>query len=233
MPPVEVVSYRLSHRGKPVGIQTIKTADLGRHTQLENRSQFQGTFGVGTVVQRSRCHMQGVSLRFLEETQERSDNRKFDVVFDAKAGLVTAAKGPKDNAQAPYLLPYRDPLSLLHEIRQLGELEGPYRIPLLGKEVTVQLAGEVELDTVLGKRRARAYVLHPGQSVVYVDVEAPHTILKLTQRLPDGHLDALLVKVATEASIDPFGEPTEPRGKGGKSGRRRGQRRRPRRRKRN
>ena len=233
MPPVEVGSYRRSHRGRPVGAETIKTVDLCRHTQVENRSQFQGTFGVVTVVQRSRCHTQVVSLRFLEETQERSDNSKFDVGFDAKACLVTAAKGPKDNAQAPYLLPYRDPLSRLHESRQLGELEGPYRVPLLGKEVTVQLAGEVELDTVLGKRRARAYVLHPGQSVVYVDVEAPHTILKLTQRLPDGHLDALLVKVATEASIDPFGEPSEPRGKSGKSGRRRGQRRRPRRRKRN
>src|SRR5690554_270433 len=233
MPPVEVVSYRLSHRGKPVGSQTIKTAALGRQTQLEVRSQFQGTFGVGTVVQRSRCHAQGVSLRFLEETQERSDNRKFDVVFDAKTGLVTAAKGPKDNAQMPYLMPYRDPLSLLHEIRRLGELEQPYRIPLLGKEVTVQFGGVVELDTVLGKRRARAYVLHPGQSVVYVDTEEPHTILKLTQRLPDGQLDALLVKVATEASIDPFGEASEQRSKGGRSGRRRGQRRRPRRRERN
>lgn len=233
MPPVEVVSYRLSHRGKPVGSQTIKTAEQGRQTQLEIRSQFQGSFGVGTVVQRSRCLARGVSLRFLEETQERSDNRKFDVVFDAKKGLVTAAKGPKDNAEMPYLLPYRDPVSLLHEIRQLGDIDEPYRVPLLGKEVTIQLAGEVELDTVLGKRRARAYVLHPGQSVVYVDVEEPHTILKLTQRLPDGHLDALLVKVATEATIDPFGEASEQRSKGGRSGRRRGQRRRPRRRKRN
>lgn len=232
MPPVEVVSYRLSHRGKPVGSQTIKTADLGRHTQLEVRSQFQGGFGVGTVVQRSRCHAQGVSLRFLEETQDRSESRKFDVTFDAPQGLVTASKGSKDNAQMPYLLPYRDPVSLLHEIRQLGVLESPYRVPMLGKEVTVQFAGEVELDTVLGKRMARAYLLHPGLSVVYVDIEEPRTILKLTQRLPDGQLDALLVKVASEASMDPFGDQAEQRPKSGKSGRRRGQRRRPRRRKR-
>lgn len=229
---MEVVSYRLTHRGKPVGTQTFKTADLGRHAQLEVRSQFQGTFGVSTVVQRSRCDVEGVSLRFAEETQERSDNRKFDVVFDARSGLVTAAKGPKDNAALPYLLPYRDPVSLLHQVRGLGELEEPRRVPLLGKEVTVQFVGVVELDTVFGKRPARAYVLHPGQSVVYVDVEAPHTILKLTQRLPDGQLDALLVKVGSEASLAPFGEPTEQRSGGGKSGRRRGQRRRPRRRKR-
>lgn len=234
MPPVEVVSYRLSHRGKPVGTQTFKTADLGRHAQLEVRSQFQGGFGVGTVVQRSRCLEGGVSLRFNEETQERSENRKFDVQFDARQGLVTATKGSKDSAQMPYLLPYRDPVSLLHEIRKLGVLDKPYRVPMLGKEVTVQFVGEVELETVLGRRPAHAYVLHPGQSVIYVDMEQPRTILKLTQRLPDGQLDALLVKVATEDKIEAFGDHSEqnkPKG-GGKSGRRRGQRRRPRRRKR-
>lgn len=232
MPPVEVLSYRLSHRGKPVGSQTIKTADLGRHAQLEGRTQFQGPLGTHTVVQRSRCHARGVSLRFREETQERNDTRRFDVTFDPRQGLVTAVKGPKDNASVPYLLPYRDPLSLLHEIRQLGAIEGPVRVPLLGKEVTVQLAGEVDLDTALGPRRARAYVFHPGQSVVYVDVEAPHAILKLTQRLPDGLVEALLVKVATEAALEPFGEPEEGRGKSRSGGKRRGQRRRPRRRKR-
>lgn len=232
MPPVEVVSYRLSHRGKPVGSQTIKTADLGRHAQLEVRSQFQGGFGVGTVVQRSRCFDGGVSLRFNEETQDRSESRKFDVVFDTRQGLITASKGSKDSAQIPYLLPYRDPVSLLHEIRKLGVLEAPYRVPMLGKEVTVQFVGEVELETVLGRRPAYAYVLHPGQSVIYVDVKEPRTILKLTQRLPDGQLDALLVKVATEASMDPFGDQVEQKPKSSKSGRRRGQRRRPRRRKR-
>lgn len=231
MPPVEVLSFRLSHRGKPVGNQTIKTAELGRQVQLEGRAQFQGSLGLYSVVQRSRCQARGVSLRFLEETQERSDSRRFDVTFDPREGLVTAVKGPKDNASMPYLLPYRDPLSLLHEIRQLGALEGPYRVPLLGKEVTVQLAAEVELETALGMRRARAYVLHPGNSVVYVDVQAPHAILKLTQRLPDGNVDALLVKVGSEASLEPFGEPDEERPAKGKGGRRRGQRRRPRRRK--
>lgn len=231
MPPVEVLSFRLSHRGKPVGSHTFKTAALGRQTQLEGRMQFQGAFGVGTVVQRSRCQPQGVSLRFLEETLERNDSRRFDVTFDAKQGLVIASKGPKDRARQPYILPYRDPLSLLHEIRQLGALEAPRRIPMLGKEVTVQYGGELELDTALGTRHARAYILHPGQSVVYVDVAAPHAILKLTQRLADGHLDAQLVRIATETSIEPFGDGNEGRSATGKSGRR-GQRRRPRRRKR-
>lgn len=214
-----------------MGTQTIKTAQTGRFTQLEGRSHFQGSLGNLTVVQRSKCRPRGVSAAFLEETQERGGIRRFEVTFDSRSGLVTAAKGPKDRAETPYVLPYRDPLSLLHEVRQLGELEAPHRVPLLGKEVTVQYGGEVELETVLGVKRAFAYVLHPGQSVIYVDAEGPHQILKLTQRLVDGQLDALLVKVGTEASMEPFAEPGAKRQAKSKSGRRRG-RRRPRRRKR-
>lgn len=228
---VEVHSYRLALRGKPVGTHVVKTAMMGQHTQLEARSQFQGQLGVSTVVQRSRSHAaEHFSLRFSEETQERSEQRKFNVTFDKRQGLVTASKGNKDNATIPYLLPYRDPLALLNEIRHMNELAAPRVVPMLGKEVSVQFAGEVELDTALGRKRARAYVLHPGQNVVYVDVAEPHAILKLTQRLSEGQLEVLLVKVGSEATMEAFGEPEPARGRG-RSGRKRGQRRRPRRRK--
>lgn len=228
--PVEVCSYRLVLRGKPAGTHVLKTEGKGRHTQLEGRAQFQGPLGLATVHQRSRCHAQRhFSLRFREEMQDRNEQRVFDVTFDNQQGVVTAAKGAKDVARMPYLRPYRDPLSLLHELRSLGEVELA-RLPMLGKDVMVQFVGEHDLDTALGRKRARAYLLHPGQSVVYVDVVAPHTILKLTQRLPDGHLDALLVKVASEPSLEPFDEAAE---QGGKSGKRRSRRRRPRRRRKN
>ena len=228
---VEVHSYRLALRGKPVGTHVVKTALQGQHAQLEARSQFQGQLGVSTVVQRSRCHAaEHFSLRFSEETQERNEQRKFNVTFDSRQGLVTASKGNKDTSSMPYLLPYRDPLALLHEIRQLNDQDGPRLVPMLGKEVNVQFAGEVDLDTALGRKRARAYVLHPGQSVVYVDVAEPHAILKLTQRLSEGQLEVLLVKVGSEAGLEPFGDAEPQRGRG-RSGRKRGQRRRPRRRK--
>lgn len=209
---VEVMSFRLTYRGKPAGTQVLKMEQRGRHTQLEGRSQFQGALGNATVVQRSRSHAQRFfSLRYLETTQDRNDNRSFDVTFDAQTGLVSAVKGPKDQASMPYVAPYRDPLGLLHELRSLEALNQPAVVPMLGKDVSVQFAGEVDLDTAFGKKRARAYLLHPGQSVVYVDVAAPHHILKLTQRLAEGHLDAVLIKLASEASLEPFGETPEPR----------------------
>ena len=77
---------------------------------------------------------------------------------------------------------------------------------MLGKDVTVQAAGEVDLRTALGERRAWAYLLHPGGSVVYVDTAPPHTILKLVQRLPEGSLESLLVSVASEPSLEGFGD---------------------------
>lgn len=224
MAAVEVLSFRFTHRGKPAGTQILKTARIGRYTQLENHARFQGALGTQTVVQRSRCRSRGASAAFLEESVDRGGNRRFEVTFDAREGLVTASRGPRDTAQLPLLLPYRDPLSLLFELRGLGELEGPHRVPMLGKEVTVQYRGDLELETVFGARRARVYVLHPGWSVVYVAADPPHEILKLTQRLGDGHLDAQLVKIGTEAALEPFGVRGGRRGRGQQSARRRGRR---------
>jgi len=228
--PVEVCSYRLTHKGKPVGSQELKTLHRGRSTLLEARAQFQGPLLSGSVVQRSRCAAgERLSQRFREDWKERSGQRSFEVVFDADAGLVTASKG-RDQATTPYLLPYRDPLALLLELRELGDAE--HRVlPLLGKDVTVQRVGEVELDTSLGTRTALAYLLHPGGSVAYVDREPPHLLLKLTQRLADGFVDALLVGVGEEDDLQDFDAPSGggSGNKGGGKRRRRSRRRRPRR----
>lgn len=226
--PVEVCSYRLSHKGKPVGTQVLKASAQGKVALLEGKAMFQGGLGQATVVQRSRCHAaRHFSHRFREESSERSGNRTFDVVFDPQEGLVTASKG-RDEAVTPYDRPYRDPLSLLQELRTL-EGTDHLRVPMLGKDVTVQLVGEVELDTVLGPRSARAYLLHPGGSVVYVDARPPHLLLKLTQRLSDGVVDALLVKVEQEAAMEDWTRESGGGGKGGGKRRRRSRRRRPRR----
>ena len=227
---VEVCSYRLTHKGKPVGSHELKTLHKGRVTLLEARAQYQGALGTSSVVQRSRCAQgERVSQRFREEWTERSGQRSFDVVFDPEQGLVTASRG-RDQATAPYLLPYRDPLSLLLELRELGPREHAV-LPLLGKEVTVQRVGEVELDTHVGPRNAVAYLLHPGGSVVYVQRDAPHLLLKFTQRLSDGFVDALLVKVGEENDLEDFGSSKSSSRRGGGKRRRRS-RRRPRRNKR-
>lgn len=229
---VEVCSYRLTMRGKPVGTHVLKTENKGRFTRMEGAAHFQGGLGNLSVIQSSRSSSDSHhSLRFREETKERSDNRSFDVTFDEGRGLVKATRGPRDVAETPYLRPYRDPLSLLNEIRSFGE-HGALNIAMLGKDVSVQYVGEVELATALGTKRARAYLLHPGQSVVYVDVQSPHTILKLTQRLADGLVDALLVRVASEPSLEAFGEDDKRQNQEAKGTRKRRGRRKPRRRRR-
>ncbi len=228
---VEVVTYRLSYRGKPAGTHVIKTEVTGKIRRMEARATFQGQLGNSVVTQRSRSSAASHhSMRFREETQEREGKRVYDVHFDAQAGLVRATIGAKDVATTPYIRSYRDPLSLLGQVRSLAGASAA-GIAMLGKDVSVHFVGEVDVSTTLGDKRAWAYVLQPGGSVVYVDVAGSNTILKLTQRLPEGHLDSVVASVASEASLSGFGD--EERGAGGKRGnsRRRG-RRRPRRRKR-
>ena len=118
---------------------------------------------------------------------------------------------------------------MLAEVRRLGDSSAT-EIAMLGKDVVVQFLGAVDLNTALGDRKANAYLLHPGNSVVYVDAQAPHAILKLTQRLPDGHLDALIVSIASEATLEGFAEDERHQERGSKPGRRRRGRRRQKRR---
>lgn len=227
---VEVVNFRLSYRGKPVGTHVIKTEVAGKVRRMESRASLQGPLGNAVITQRSRSSAQyHHSLRFREESQAREGKHVYDVHFDAQTGLVHASTGTKDVATTPYIRPYRDPLSLLGQVRALAGSSAA-GIAMLGHDVTVQFAGEVDLSTALGEKRAWAYVLQPGGSVVYVDVAGDNAILKMTQRLAEGHLDSLVVSVSREATMESFGE--DQRGGGKRSASRRRGRRRPRRRKR-
>ena len=108
--------------------------------------QLQGALGAATVTQTSRSHAhRHHSLHWSEATEGRGDGRPFDVRFDADAGLVRATMGRHDTATAPYVVAYRDPLSLVRELRALtAQLAGgaavptaPWHVPMLGKDVVV------------------------------------------------------------------------------------------------
>ncbi len=197
--PTELCSYRLNLYGKAVGTHTLRTQPLRKGVVLEARMALQGSLGQKTITQTSQLNPALESTRFTEETQERSQTRTFEVTFDAERGVVRAVQsksgGKADLAEAPYTLPYRDPLGLLHALRGRPER---LRVPLLGKEVVAERLAEVPLETALGERRAYPYVLYPGPCYVYVDVAPPHLILRLTQRFEGGLLDAFLVKVVQE-----------------------------------
>jgi hypothetical protein len=208
---VEVCSYRISLRGAPVGTHVLRTEHRGQTTHLEGRLMLQGSLGQLTTTQVSRVHRRHkLSLGFHESTERRGENRVYDVLFDADQGLVRASRGSGDEAAVPYIRPYRDPLGLLYELRNLEPCSDPTRIPMLGKDVTVLHLGSTELETALGRRSAHAYRLHPGNAYVYVEVEEPHAILQMSQRIEGQLLDVLLVKVGQEDAM-PVREAERPR----------------------
>lgn len=218
----EVCSYRLSLRGKPVGTHTLSSYQQGRLAILEGKLMLQGLLGNATVRQQSRLHLnEMVSVSFAEETQERSGKRQFSVTFDKESGLVKATKG-KDKSEAPLLLPYLDPLSLLHKLRLSPNENTLCRVPMLGKEVVVERLPDTEFDTPFGKRHTNVYQLHPGKSRVYIDTAEPRHILMLTQPIDGQLVDARLVKVSEETVRQSQNR------KSNRSGNRRRRRRRPR-----
>ena len=219
----ELCSYRLNLYGKAVGTHTLRTQQGKQGVLLEARITLQGSLGQKTITQTSQLNPALESVRFTEETQERSETRTFDVTFDAARGVVRASQG-KSNAknevaEMPYILPYRDPLGLLHALRDLPER---LRLPLLGKDILAERLAQVPLETALGERRAYPYVLYPGSSYLYIDAAPPHLILRLTQRFEGGLLDAFLIKVVQEES--PIQEETRPAKRSRRRRRRRGRR---------
>ena len=207
---VEALTYRLTHRGKPAGRLLVRSGERGRIAVVEARLHLQGALGAGVVVQSSRSHAQRHhSLRWHETTEGRGDARPFEVRFDADAGLVSATIGRHDTATAPYVAAYRDPLSLVRELRAItaqiaagaAPPTAPWRVPMLGKDVSIARVVDLTVDVPGGPRAALGFVLHPGGSVVAIDRAPPHAPLRLVQRLPEGVLEALLVEVGEESSM--------------------------------
>lgn len=198
---VESLSYSLSLGGKAVGTQLLQTATKGPTTTLEARALWQGVFGQQSISQKSQLlSTTGESLRFSEESVSKSEKHLFEVVFDAKAGLIRATRktgNGLERAETPYLRPHSDPLGLLQTLRTRAS-ESYLRIALLGKDVVAERLADSNIETGLGTRRAHTFVLYPGPAYVYLATDEPHIILRLIQPTTSGLLEAQLVRVAYE-----------------------------------
>ena len=202
--PVETCSYTLSLGHKSVGSQLVRTAVSGRVTTVEARTQFQGVFGQQSLTQTSQLHTRTAeSLRYFEEIDSKEGKRSFEVTFDVQNGLVTATRrlgSQTDYAETPYLLPYSDPLGLLHRLRSAVQDGTPVslRVPLLGKDVMITPLDVTEIETALGVRRAVGFVLYPGPGYVYIDAEPPYALVRLVQPTEHGLVEAFLTQRAQE-----------------------------------
>lgn len=222
---VETLSYTLSLGARAVGSQTLKTTLTPRVVTLELRALFQGALGQHSLTQTSQVATDTLeSLRFREEDDARGDRRVFEVVFDARSGLVRATR-QGDGAEVPYLRPYSDPLGLLYRVRDLARsgAETPVRVAMLGKDVVIEPMGGQGLDLPGGERRALGYLLNPGSSYVFIDAEPPHAPLRLLQPTVHGHVEAFLVRAVHEEGGE--APPQNPE-RGGRRRRRGGRRRR-------
>lgn len=233
---VEALTFRLNARGRPAGRLVLSSGVRRQVAFIEARMQLQGSLGNTTVVQTSRCNAgDHRSLHWREAVEGRQDQPPFEVRFDQEAGEVRASRGRNDQASVPYLLPYRDPLSLLRELRErtahdvergIEPTATPWRIPLLGKEVLVTAVRDGVMENRDQERSVRSYTLHPGGSVVVVERAAPYPIVRLLQRLSDTTLEATLVDLGSAKTMAGWDEvePADDAKTGGQ--RRRGRRRR-------
>lgn len=224
---VEALTYRLELRGKTVGSHVLRRQYRNSETYLEGRLSLQGALGNVAVTQLSRCGREdAVSFEFRERNEDQGGTREFQVTFDAEAGLVRAQRNADERAETPYLVPFRDPLSLLQEVRTRRDTETPWRVPMLGKDVWVFPAGEEEIAWAGGPpQRAQRYLLRPGDARLWVARDEDRTILRFAQRVQDHYLEAHLMQRGVEAHSDAW-DAFEGEAPGKRSRRRRRRRRR-------
>ncbi len=196
---IESCRYTLKIRGRSIGSQVLRSQENRRIVYLESKLNLQGSLDEKIVKQSSRLYRPDFhSLYFREENQDKNHKRSYEVRFDKGAGLVKVFKDGGDSASAPYLLPYQDPLGLLYQLRFIPAEQEHTRVPMLGRDVTIRQLPEVELELAGELKVARVFELHPGGSLVYIDSEAPHNILKLNQRIGQQVIEAELESFSEE-----------------------------------
>ena len=221
----EVLNFELTQRGSVVGSQQLRTELRGGTVHMEARLQLSGALGRSTIRQHSRSHVrQHHSLAFREEQQKRGDNRVYELQFDRSSGLVKVSATGSRAAEQPLIRPYRDPLAMLHEIRQLDPATTELTIPMLGKDVHVQFMTVTTLETAVGPREARVYRLYPGGSLLWIGVDPSMLLLRMQQRTDGAPIEAVLTGVASEAGGREPARRTQQSGRRSRS--RRGRRRR-------
>ena len=193
---MELVSYRLSYRGKPVGNYSLSADTVSNTVFLEAKMMLQGSLGTTTIHQTSKTNKTHYfSYSFQELTNSPGQNRRYNVIYDKNNGLIKASRSANDKSEIPATVPFVDPIGLLYMVRFLDLDKDRFVVPMLGKTVIISKIAQKELDTALGKKTANVYKLHPGKSLVYVDIEEPHHILAMTQYIGNKFLDSFIVKV--------------------------------------
>lgn len=188
----EELLFNLTLAGRPAGSQRLSTNFERGLFVMRLEASFQGSMGTRKSSQVSRLEP---DTRFPASFMENDNGRVFETVFDRRDGLVKVRQN-RDEASIALTQDYQDPVSILQYLRDLPDETHSARVPMIGGTVLVTRLEDQTLETPWGPLLTRVYYLRPGVSFVYIEVAAPHRILKLTQSLGKSALEATLSRVS-------------------------------------
>ena len=193
----EELTFNLTLAGRPAGSQHLSTGFERGLFVMRLEASFQGPMGSQRRAQISRLEP---GSRLPTSFMENDNGRVFETVFDRRDGLVRVRQN-RDEASAALIQDYQDPVSLLQFLRDLPEETRSVRVPMIGGTVLVTRLEDETIETAWGPLLSRVYYLRPGVSLVYIEVAAPHRILKLTQSLGKLALEASLTRVSEGSTL--------------------------------
>lgn len=189
--------YNLTLGGRPAGSQRLSTGFERGLFVMRLEAQFQGALGSHKRSQVSRLEPH---TRLPAVFTENDNGRVFEATFDRRDGLVRVRQH-RDEATAALTQDYHDPVSLLQYLRELPHDVRSARVPMIGGTVLVTRLDDETVDSPWGPRLARVYYLRPGLSLVYIEMDAPQRVLKLTQGMGKLALEAHLSRVSEGSRV--------------------------------
>jgi hypothetical protein len=184
----EEFQFNLTLGGRPAGSQRLTTHFERGLFVMRLDAHFQG--GLGSH-KRSQVSRLALDSRLPTVFTENDNGRVFETTFDRRDGLVRVRQH-RDEASIALTQDYQDPVSVLQFLRDLPDDVRSVRVPMVGGTVLVTRLEDETVDSPWGPRPARVYYLRPGVNLVYIELEAPHRILKLTQTVGRSALEASL-----------------------------------------
>jgi Protein of unknown function (DUF3108) len=184
--------FGLQYAGRPAGTTRWISGPDRAHWLIRVETSFTGVLGNVRRVQVSKLETaSGLPVSYVES--DGGNGRSFETTFDRKAGLVTVHQY-RDVASAALTQDYLDPVSVLQMLRTLPASTSSLRVPMVGGTVLIARLPDETVRAPWGEVPAHVFYLRPGIGLVYIEVDAPHRILRLGQTVGKFMLEGWLTR---------------------------------------
>ncbi|HEX2865285.1 MAG TPA: hypothetical protein VHN99_12005, partial [Deinococcales bacterium] len=194
----EDLHYSLTLDGAPAGSARWTVGPEKNAVVIRRETFFSGPLGQGRKLEVSR--LEGGRPAAFSESGDGVGRGHFEVSSDRRAGMLSVRLG-RDEASAALIQDMIDPLTLIQTVRLADPEVRWLRLPMVGGTVLATRLPDATVRAPWGDTPTRVWYVRPGVNVIYVEADAPHRPLRLTQETDVGVMELTLTSSSSAARM--------------------------------